>query len=1400
MRRFLALALLLLLPLSDRGLAAARLFPLPGWLTATALPPAHAERPAAERPAAHVAARRRALQSPFSASFSASFSDFSAAVGVDPGRVLRSFSDRSAAAAAADACDSSLPTAHSLSSGAFGIGAGAGGPGYAHAQSCRYIVKDAAVTAGGTIGVAFTFFHTEANEDVVKIYDHLVDPDGAGAPLATYSGDLTAPLLFARPGVRELLLVFTSDEQLQPSSRTLQLGFTARAWAAAAACFDPACGGHGTCETKDGYKQCACAPDISAAGGAADTADWYLGATCATKVPHLAAVRGTAAFSASSGLAVGPVAVGAWSYYWVDARKMSQQGYRYLVDFKDTGAATSDPLLVIGLPFTRRNNQGAGSPTLPTLNDKATFYEDYFSWYYDRSDTHYIHFDKHTRHFTGPNVDSLIVGIYNTPGRAKSPAVGRLNLRTNPPNIGSWPCVRSCSGHGLCERPGRCRCTAGWYGNGWNSPDTCAYEVIDITAHLDKKISTNGGGASLSVKPIRIGAWAYFKLDITDASWVGDRTVAVDFSSLSPHAQPLVVVRRGAVPHLRYGYLPTYDAFDFDFGDQNGFEVLQGQRQNIVIPPEKLQLGTYYIGIYDIWGHTALPEESHDDVNYTMYVSKYQAGVPCPKGPKNRWCSGITRNLTSGIPGAEGSACNFNTGVCDCPDNALGLDCSMEARELVPGDDNYVTKAAPGLQVKSSDYFYVSVTAAEAGIVGDKSTGKNLVIDLVKLRPGEKSFPVLLARKGAAPYGTDRALFDDHDYVSRYHESESHRILLDKEELTEGTWYFSVVNEEDPDGDEEPLTYKIRARFLDTVACLSSDDDGVGGGAPCSGHGTCDAFLGRCFCNAGFTGDDCGDNGPYELVLSTEGHAAGSSPAASISASAAEGQTPPIPVDEWSYYAVAIGCNTSVRVTFATTDTNTRPLLVLEKDRLPLMVDSTHEYDDYYSGVKTFGRKQVVEVHPCVGEASPGGQLRCFIHPLFPGTAWRTGSPEPGVWYIGIYNDPNVGSGGAATSPITRYTLMVEQLSACTATCAEGFRDASAQCQTACPGLHPEEGRHVFSNTPMPDPLSCSGHGTCSEDGSTCTCDAGSGWSGKACGETCPGKDATCSGHGVCVAGSNSNARNSNSDTEDEGAASAPRCACAPSFAGPRCERQCVDKNGCSGHGVCGLNDVGTATLCSCHEGFAGVACELICPKNKDGVSCGGRGKCTSTQAAGSTSATVQCDCEDGFVGGACGLKCPTHVPENSTVKKVCSGQGTCVEGEGGRAVCACFEGKAGNLCNDTALTPLEASKLAKTVMSPTAVGVAVGVSIASVLAIGGGCLVYRRNQARLKRYEVTFGKQALLAAEESASRGAQREHAASLAAEDVLAQGALSIQMQGFGGGDEVGRSGGGGYEQQAD
>ena len=79
------------------------------------------------------------------------------------------------------------------------------------------------------------------------------------------------------------------------------------------------------------------------------------------------------------------------------------------------------------------------------------------------------------------------------------------------------------------------------------------------------------------------------------------------------------------LPHsilLFYNILFSFNVIVF-IGDENGFELLQGSRQNIVIPPSQVELGNYYIGIYDIWGHTALPQESHDSVRYTMYVNKY---------------------------------------------------------------------------------------------------------------------------------------------------------------------------------------------------------------------------------------------------------------------------------------------------------------------------------------------------------------------------------------------------------------------------------------------------------------------------------------------------------------------------------------------------------------------------------------------------------------------------------------------------------------------------------------------------------------------------------------------------------------------------------------------------------
>jgi hypothetical protein len=771
---------------------------------------------------------------------------------------------------------------------------------YSNAQSCTWIIEDVTkIPAGGTIGIAFTFFHTEENDDKVQIFN--ADTNAAVGP-PFYSGDLITPFMIGQSGVHRLKVVFTANEAVSESSRTLQLGFSATVYNAGADCYDPSCNNHGTCSSSTGSKPrtCACTPLASPT----DYNDVWLGDTCATQVSYLAP---------NTPKTVTNIPMGEWSYYWSAVDSTT----KYLVDFKDTGLPDSDPLLVLGSASTM-SNTGEWNPVIPRLSSSSKYYEDYLSWYYDRTDVHYIHFKqiKPTR-FNG---NRAIIAVYNHIARTKAAVSGELTVRTSSTN--TWPCILDCSGstHGTCVYPGLCKCKDPWYGNGWRTPSTCSFQMKDITSHLDQKIGTAPDAAVLQ-KPLRVGAWAYFKL-VVDPNWVQQRTIAVDFTSLSPHAQPIVVVRKNNVPRLKYGFLPTYDAFAFDYGDKEGFELLQGQRQNIIIQPSEVTSGSYFIiGIYDIWGHTALPEESHDSVNYTLYINKYAAGVPCPKDTANNFCAGQT--------------CDFNTGICDCPPNALGLDCSMVAAELNPTTSTFVEKSN-GLAVKSTDYFYVSITKEQA------TSKLNLMVDLIKLNPTEKSFPVLLARQGAIPYGTDRSLFDDHDFVSRYHESETHRILLDRDELQDhgaSLWYFAVVNEEDPNSLEDPLTYKIRARLLEDVDCLSSSSATI-----CSGHGTCDRSLGRCTCTEHYTGDDCGDAGVYPLVLETVG--------VPISATV----LPPIPVDEWVYYSLSIGCNTTIKVEFTTSSTGSRPLIVMEKDRLPLMVDSTHEYDDYYSGKQDIHR------------------------------------------------------------------------------------------------------------------------------------------------------------------------------------------------------------------------------------------------------------------------------------------------------------------------------------------------------------------------------------------------------------------------------------------------------------
>ena len=315
------------------------------------------------------------------------------------------------------------------------------------------------------------------------------------------------------------------------------------------------------------------------------------------------------------------------------------------------------------------------------------------------------------------------------------------------------------------------------------------------------------------------------------------------------------------------------------------------------------------------------------------------------------------------------------------------------------------------------------------------------------------------------------------------------------------------------------------------------------------------------------------------------------------------------------------------------------------------------------AGVKLFGHTQSIRIAPCDTDVNIGGQLRCYIHPLFPGTDWKTGSPEPGEWYIGIFNDPNVGGTNQPAS-IVDYTLQVTQQTTCStesAPCAPGFRNEEQQCQIACPGMHPEK-NEIFSNVHMDVPAPCDGHGECSADGAKCTCSPAH--YGDDCSITCPSdsSNSVCSGHGTC----------------DDGASvstgTKPTCTCAAGFGGTKCDITCPSD--CSGHGSC--DAVQGVPLCKCAVGYAGSQCNFKCKTGSDGSTpCSGHGKCASRQTSETTKEDGFCQCDATHTGDDCSSSCPMGI-DNAP----CSGssRGTCsfVDQKGS---CACHEGFAGLAC-----------------------------------------------------------------------------------------------------------------------
>ena len=498
-------------------------------------------------------------------------------------------------------------------------------------------------------------------------------------------------------------------------------------------------------------------------------------------------------------------------------------------------------------------------------------------------------------------------------------------------------------------------------------------------------------------------------------------------------------------------------------------------------------------------------------------------------------------------------------------------------------------------------------------------------------------------------------------------------MLLDGEELSAGVWYFSVENS----GESlEPLVYSITSEFLDTVACPLFN------GQTCAGKGTCNEKLGRCSCEAGFTLDDCSAEGLFEIPPNTDAT-----------------HTPAIPQDDWVFWTIGVGCEgTNLMLQFNNrqdTVQESAPLLVMRKGTLPLMVEGSSDYYDYFNGASAHGPTQGIRIAPCT-------RAPCVVSPYWKyggGTNYATGSAEPGIYFVGVYNDQSL-----AVAPVQNYSLKF-LLSGCAAgQCAEGF--VGETCERICPGMIPD---HAFSNTPFSSGRSCSGAGECALVGAEAVCQCDERHDGPKCEQSCPGINANnthaCSGHGTCSKANLS-------------------CKCAAGYTGDDCSLSCpgsAEGSVCAGHGACTLHANGAA-FCKCEEGFGGDACESTCPHQ-----CSEHGHCRLVHdaAGGSNQWLPQCECAAGFKGDACDLACPGITSEGQP----CGGNGTCTLLDNTTS-CACFEGAEGAACEGASYL-VDGKEVDKSEAKAGRMeGLAVGLTIAVLALLGlAAGLVYKVRQ-----------------------------------------------------------------------
>jgi len=872
------------------------------------------------------------------------------------------------------------------------------------------------------------------------------------------------------------------------------------------------------------------------------------------------------------------------------------------------------------------------SDTVPTLSYFLGSYNDWFNWYYDCSDIHYL------RGELAPG--TYYVGVTNDAFRATQLLFANLTLRTDIP--GQMPCLLDCNGQGECDQStGDCRCNDGWAGSVVNAPDTCQFQIKKV--EFDTRYTSE----------VRIGNWDYYELPEIKA---GDTTsLLVEFYSESLHAYPAMFVRHGEIPRLKEGFLPTYDAFIFDFGDETGFEYVQGQRMSVLVNSTNLNSGTYYIGVYNIWGHNGAERyNSHDTCSYHIKAMLFTAGTPCPS-TINGFCDGLL------------NVCDFNTGNCLCPTDRLWRDCSFHANELNPHSAE--TLDFYDIEIEDSVYFLVEIQKKYL------RENLNLLVTVEVLGGKDSATPLVLARFGELPFANDKSKFDDHDLLSNFYEDSRHQILLDAQELTTqgaGQWYIAVMN---PETASSSLSFSIKAEFLTELDCPSNHnniDPDVSSEDECSAAGMCIRELGRCDCDEGHVLDDCSADGIFALYPGSFFPWDYSAPPHSESKDDDSAVLiPPIAPDDWVYFSVIVGCKSrSLRVYFSTSNDGAAPLLVIRRGRLPLMISGTYDYWDYYNGETKHEPTQQIYVTPC-GDLDHGCGDSCCIAPHYPGTTFATGAPEPGMYYIGVYNDKS------ARETISDYFLRVDvdasfeaedaTLSGCPEdSCAPGF--LGFKCLATCPGVAPTD---AYSNSPTGDDQICGGSGVCSfandDDFDVTVCACSAHFTGPDCDLQCPeghvpgsaDDDDTyqipqvCGGRGKCVT------------IELDGELIAD-CDCDEGFGGSSCLESCED---CGNHGTCEWLD--STKKCVCDPGYVGDLCDFQCPMYSGDI-CSDRGECILTHAYDGSPLRAACECNYGYYGDSCALSCPQD----------CSGHGACIAVSSVEARCKCFTAYGGDACD----------------------------------------------------------------------------------------------------------------------